>query len=99
MVKFVVAYGAPEDPAAFDQHYAEKHVPLVEKIPNLRRFEAGKVVGTPDGSPAPYYYLAELAFDSVDDLQSALGSPEGQAAAGDLENFASGGATVMIVAS
>lgn len=96
MVKLVVAYGAPEDPAAFDEHYASTHVPLVEKIPSLRRFEAGKVLGTPDGSPAPFYHLAELWFDSVEDLQSAMGSPEGQAAGADVATFASGGATLMI---
>ena len=96
MVKLVVAYGTPDDPAAFDQYYADTHIPLTEKIPDLRRFEAGKVLGTPDGSPAPYYYIAELSFDSMEELQTALGSAEGQAAAGDLPNFASGGATLMI---
>jgi uncharacterized protein (TIGR02118 family) len=96
MVKLVVAYGNPEDPAAFDQHYADTHRPLAEKIPNLRRFEAGKVLGTPDGSPAPYYFIAELSFDSVEELQTSLGSAEGQAAASDVGTFASGGATLMI---
>lgn len=96
MVKLVVCYGAPEDPAAFDRHYAETHVPLVEKIPHMRRFEAGKVVGTPDGSAAPFYYLAELSFDSAEDLQAAMGSAEGQAAGADVETFATGGVTMMI---
>jgi uncharacterized protein (TIGR02118 family) len=96
LVKLVVAYGAPEDTMAFDQHYASTHVPLVHKIPNLRRFESGKVLGTPDGAPAPFYYLAELWFDSAEDLQAAMGSPEGEAAGADVANFASGGATLMI---
>ena len=96
MVKLVVLYGAPDDPAAFDAHYAGTHVPLAEKVPNLRRFEAGKVLGTPDGAAAPYYLMAELSFDSAEELEQALGSPEGQAAAGDVANFASGGATMMI---
>ncbi len=99
MVKLVVCYGAPEDPAAFDRHYTETHVPLVERIPNLRRFEAGKVLGTPDGSAAPYYYMAELSFDSAEDLQAAMGSAEGQAAGADVATFASGGATLMLVES
>src|SRR3954453_23992161 len=99
MVKLIVAYGQPTDPAAFDEHYANTHVPLAEKIPEVRRFEAGKVLGTPDGSPPPYYFIAELWFDSAEDLQSALGAPEGQAAAGDVANFATGGATMMIAAS
>jgi uncharacterized protein (TIGR02118 family) len=96
MVKLVVAYGTPEDPAAFDEHYASTHAPLAEKIPNLRRFEAGKVLGTPDGTPAPYYFIAELLFDGIEELQAALGTSEGQAAAGDVANFATGGATLMI---
>jgi uncharacterized protein (TIGR02118 family) len=96
MVKLVVSYGAPDDPAAFDAHYASTHVPLVQKIPNLRRFEAGKVLGTPDGSPAPFYYLAELWFDSAQELEAAMGSAEGQAAGADVATFASGGATLMI---
>jgi uncharacterized protein (TIGR02118 family) len=96
MVKLVVAYGTPDDPAAFDSYYAATHAPLAEKIPGLRRFEAGKVLGTPDGSPAPYYFLAELWFDDADALQAGMGSSEGQAAAGDVPNFASGGATLMV---
>ena len=96
MVKLVVAYGQPEDPAAFDKYYAETHIPLVHKIPNLRRFESGKVLGTPEGSPAPFYYLAELSFEDADELQASLGSSEGQAAADDVATFATGGATVMI---
>jgi uncharacterized protein (TIGR02118 family) len=96
MVKLVVCYGTPEDPPAFDRHYTDTHVPLVHEIPNIRRFEHGKVLGTPDGSTAPYYYLAELSFDSVEDLQAAMGSAEGQAAGADVGTFASGGATLMI---
>ena len=96
MVKFVVMYGQPESPAAFDAHYAGTHVPLVEKIPNLRRFEAGKVLGTPDGRAPPFYYLAELWFDDAAALQASLGSPAGQAAGADVETFATGGATVTI---
>lgn len=96
MVKLIVAYGHPEDPAAFDEHYDGTHRGLAEQIPGLRRFEAGKVLGTPDGSPAPYYLIAELSFDDGPALEAALGSAEGQAAAGDVANFATGGATMMI---
>lgn len=96
MVKLVVTYGAPDDPAAFEQHYTSTHIPLVDKIPNLRRFEAGKVLGTPDGSPAPFFFMAELWFDSAQDLEAAMGSAEGQAAGADVANFATGGATLMI---
>jgi len=96
MVKLMVLYGKPEDASAFDTYYAGTHVPLVEKIPQLTRFEHGKSLGAPDGGEAPYYYVAELAFDDAETLQAALASPEGQAAAADLENFASGGVTMFV---
>lgn len=96
MVKLIVAYGQPEDAEAFDRHYAETHIPLARKIPNVRRLEAGKVLGSPDGSAAPFYFIAELSFDSAEELQSSLQSAEGQAAAADVASFASGGATLMI---
>lgn len=96
MVKLVVAYGPPDDPAAFDEHYASTHAPLARKIPGLRRFDAGKVLGTPDGSPAPYYFLAELHYDDMEALQAAMATPESEAARADVATFATGGATLMI---
>ena len=98
MVKLIVLYGQPTDPAAFEDHYAATHIPLVGHIPNLRRFEASKVAPNPDGSPAPYYRVAELWFDDEAQLQASTGSPEGQATVADIGNFATGGATVLVTA-
>ncbi len=96
MAKLTVLYGHPTDSASFDEYYADNHLPLVEKIPNLRQFEAGKVIATPDGSEPPYYLIAELWFDGVEQLQRSMSSSEGRAAAEDLQNFATGGATLFI---
>ena len=96
MVKLTALFGPPEDPDAFEEYYANTHTPLVHKIPNLQRFDRGKVVGTPDGSEPPYYRVADLWFESMDQLQSSLGSPEGQEAAQDLQNFATGEVTLLI---
>ena len=96
MVKLVVCYGPPQDVAAFDEHYESTHAPLAEAIPGLRRFEWGKVIGTPDGSEAPYHLIAELSFDDVEALQAGMGSSEGQAAVDDVPTFASGGVTMVI---
>ncbi len=98
MVKLTVLYGHPVNPDAFEEHYANTHTPLALKIPNLGRLELAKVVATPEGSAAPYYRIADLWFQSMDELESALGSPEGQAAAQDFHNFASGGVTLLISA-
>ena len=96
MAKLTVLFGHPTDSTSFDEYYADHHLPLVEKIPNLRQFEAGKIIATPDGSEPPYYWIADLYFESVEQLQSGMGSSEGQAAAEDLQNFATGGATLFI---
>jgi uncharacterized protein (TIGR02118 family) len=96
MMKVIVLYGPPSDPAAFDQHYANTHRPLVDKIPGLKMFETSRVGGTPDGGDPPYYRVAELSFESPEALEVSLSSPEGQETVGDLPNFASGGATVLI---
>ena len=55
------------------------------------------MLGTPDGSEAPFYFLAELWFDDPDALQAGMATEEGgQAASADVANFASGGAQLMI---
>ena len=94
--KLVVLYGPPEDPATFDAHYTRTHAPLAEKVPGLRRFDHGHVLGSVDGSDPPYYYMAELYFDDAEALAGGLASSEGQAAGADVANFATGGATLMI---
>jgi uncharacterized protein (TIGR02118 family) len=38
VVKIIVLYGPPTDPAAFEDYYANTHVPLAAKTPNLARF-------------------------------------------------------------
>lgn len=96
MAKLIALYNQPADTAAFDAYYEPTHVPLARKIPRLRAFEMStSPVMTPAG-PAPYYRVAVLTFDSMADIQEAFASPEGQAAAGDLANFATGGATLLI---
>ena len=90
-----VLYGHPDDPAAFDAHYEGTHVPLVDKIDGLRSWTRRKVTSM-DDNPPPYYLIAELTFDSQEQLQASMGSAEGQAAANDVPNFASGGATMMV---
>jgi uncharacterized protein (TIGR02118 family) len=42
------------------------------------------------------HLVAILEFDSMADLGAALASSEGQAAAADLPNFASGGVTLLM---
>ena len=98
MAKLLVLYNKPADPAAFNRYYHLTHVPLVKKIPGLRSCEVSDgPVQALAGTAA--HFVAILTFDSLDALNAALSSPEGQAAAADLPNFAPAGATLLICES
>ena len=67
-------------------------IPLAKKIPGLKKYDisTGEVVA-PAG-PSGIHPMATLYFDSLDAIKAGVASPQGQAAAGDLANFADGGA-------
>lgn len=95
MVKPTVLYGPPTNPQAFESYYAERHMPIAARIPNVERFESGRVLGVPDGGDPPYHRFAELWFADVERLQTSMASAEGRAAVDDIPKFATGGATVF----
>jgi uncharacterized protein (TIGR02118 family) len=71
---------------------AKKISRLKEKIPRLKEYDISTgEVGAPAG-PSGIHLVATLYFDSLDAINVALASPQGQAAAGDPANFADGGA-------
>ena len=96
MAKLFAIYQQPKDPAAFDRHYFDKHVPLAKTIPGLRGYEVtrGDVMGM--GGKHGVYLIAALQFDSMAAIAAAMASPQGQATAADLANFASAGVDVML---
>jgi uncharacterized protein (TIGR02118 family) len=95
MARLVVVYKTPKDTSAFDRYYFSTHVALAKKIPGLRRYEISDgAVAAPDGASGAHL-IAILHFDDVAAIQAAFASPEGQAAAGDLQNFATGGAELF----
>jgi uncharacterized protein (TIGR02118 family) len=93
MYRVTISYGTPLDPDAFDDHYRAKHLSLVKDIPGVQKFVAGPCESL-DGNPPASYYLAQLYFADRDAAAAGLTSQQGQAAAADIANFASGGATL-----
>jgi uncharacterized protein (TIGR02118 family) len=85
--RLIVLYGTPADPAAFDQYYLDVHLPLAHRLPGLRSYTVAR-----DASPVrggdPYYLIAELEWDSMEDLRAAFASPQGQASAADAARLA-----------
>ena len=91
--RLVVSYGQPDDPAAFDAYYRDTHVPLATKMPGLVRYTIGSPQAMDPSQPVPHL-VAELDFESEKEMGAAFNSSEGKAAADDIANFATGGATM-----
>lgn len=95
-VKLTVVYGTPEDPGAFDKHYSDVHMPLVQQWPGVEKVELAKVTGGPMGSPSPYHQIAEIWFADEDALTAALGSEPGRAAGKDFMGIAPPGSFMTV---
>ncbi|MFB3924327.1 MAG: EthD family reductase [Terriglobia bacterium] len=97
--KFVVLYPAPKDLKTFEHAYTHDHAPMVtaETFKGIVKFIASKVVGTPDGSPAPFYRIAELHFPSLAALQAAAASPEAQKVVAHAVSISNGGKPLFLV--
>ncbi len=91
--RLVVSYGQPEDPAAFDAYYRDTHTPLATSLPGLVRLTTGSPQALDPSHPAPYL-VAELDFESGKEMGAAFTSSAGKAAADNIANLATGGATM-----
>jgi uncharacterized protein (TIGR02118 family) len=89
VVKVIVLLPRRADmsPEAFGQHLRETHLPLVTKLPGLRRLVVNWVLPDPNGSPPAYDAVAEDWFDDAAAMGAAFASPEGQAVAADVPNY------------
>ncbi len=95
MHKVVVLYPKPKDTKEFDEHYEKIHVPLAKKIPKLKDFKVSKIYASPIGN-LDYYLMAELYFESKEDLENAMNSNEMREAARDAMKISEGKMKVMI---
>lgn len=98
--KLVVLYPYPQDVDVFERAYTEEHVPLVNEntMKGITKFVATKVVGTADGSPPPFYRMAELHFPSLEALQECASSANAQKAVTHAVSISSGGKPLFLVA-
>lgn len=96
MAKLTVLYGRPDDPEAFDDYYFNQHLPFAQKMPDVRQVELSKVVDPPYGTEPPYYRMAEMWYENMEQLRAALGSDDGRSVLDDLTNFAPPGTTLIV---
>lgn len=96
MIKVTVLYGHPTDSAAFENYYANNHLPIAAKMTGHEKLELTKFLSAADGGKPDYYRMAEFWYANLETIQKAMSSQEGKATAGDLSNFATGGATLSV---
>jgi uncharacterized protein (TIGR02118 family) len=97
-VKLIVIYPTPTDITAFEKVYVEDHIPMaLEQLKGPKKIVASKVLGSPQGS-APFYRLAEVYFDSMEDLEKCAGSEGAQATLGHASTISSGGEPILLIA-
>jgi uncharacterized protein (TIGR02118 family) len=94
MHRMLVLYNEPKDPAHFKKYYVETHLPLAGKLAGVKAASYSFDV-KPLGPGKAYFCVFEADFESEAAMMSALGSKEGQAVAGDVPNYASGGVTMV----
>ena len=87
---YLVMYeGKPDDPEAFFRYYLDHHIPIVRSFPKIRRVEIQRGV---DGGD--FFMITRLIFDTLEDLNAAIASPERERARADMANFPSFQGTV-----
>ena len=95
MYTLTVLYGNPTSVEEFEAYYGTTHKDIAGKFPNVRRKALGKVIAAPKGDQ-PYHRSAVLFFDTREEADAAIASPEGQLVLNDIDNFATGGSVVFL---
>jgi uncharacterized protein (TIGR02118 family) len=93
-MKLIALYKQPADPDAFDKRYFEGHMPLVEKVPGLKKTTLTRFKKTLAGDS--FYMMVEMDFGDKDTLYAAMRSPQMAETGKDINDFAAGLMTLMI---
>ncbi|WP_433731841.1 EthD family reductase [Nocardia sp. CA-129566] len=94
MHKLVVLYPKPADPDHFRDYYETNHLPLATKMPGLLAWRYSFDVTATNGE-SPYFAVFEGDFADAAAMDAARASQQGQRAAADVVNYATGGVVVI----
>jgi uncharacterized protein (TIGR02118 family) len=81
----------------FERYWREIHAPIAAQLPGLRKYVQGYRLPVAVPFPATCDAVAELWFDSVEALATAMNSQQERAAAADAANFIDLARTSMVV--
>lgn len=92
MYRLSVHYGIPDDPQAFVDYYNSTHIPIAKKMRGLTAWNLTWIDRTDNEGVPGIFMIADLYAADRSAMDDILASPEGEAAAADVANFATGGA-------
>jgi uncharacterized protein (TIGR02118 family) len=78
MAKIVVFYKQTNRQAEFEDYYFNIHIPLVQKISQIKSLKISRVVHHNNTIPDLYLH-GEIEFENMEALNQAITSPEGKA--------------------
>ncbi|MFQ5660634.1 MAG: EthD family reductase [Gammaproteobacteria bacterium] len=87
---FVFYRGKADNQSAFVERYKKTHVPILKRFPGIKRVRVHTPVAWNDSqtiNPGNFTLIAEMLFDSVEDLEAALHSEERNMAREDFRQF------------
>ena len=71
----------------FLAHYRDVHLPIAGRLPNLRRYEIFPVAPGPDAAAGAPDAFALMVFDSAEEFERLLATPEMAEAVADNTTF------------
>lgn len=84
-----------KDKVTLDAHYKDIHIPVTQAILNLKRFEVNHDSALCSNYSNKLYPTAILTYNTFESMDGVLSSPEGKPALADLNNFATGGVSLI----
>jgi uncharacterized protein (TIGR02118 family) len=78
MYSLIAVWSAPDevDREAFEKHYTEEHAPKAAAVPNLKKLVTTRTAEGLEGSDSAFYRVAEMVFESAEELHEAEASEE-----------------------
>lgn len=91
MVSYFIRYrGSSSDPGAFNAHYQTGHAEILRQFPNIRSLILHRPTAWMDPlpiRPGGTFLLAQMVFETANELDAALRSPARREARDDFARF------------
>ncbi len=87
MIKITVLYGQPQQSEVLESYYSQIHLLLVAATDGIQRAELTLFTLSADDSLPIYYRMAELYFDSQEQMDGVMSSAAAQVAVADIAYF------------